>query len=341
MQPNNEDSTVNSNPDYQPSQNIQQQTPEPNPANKIVEQFQSQNPVINNQQPVDPVNAAPVLQPSSTSNPQVAPQPQPASTGYTPNYTPGGVSGYIKILKTLFSNPKSYFDSPPTNFVKAIIFPGINLGILAVATLVSSLIIAITSGLFKESSAIGEYFGGLVKNIGLVSLYASLFIFAIAGIIMIFALVSKKDIKFSSVLSMSSIFSLNFLALSASLIIGLISTWVSTTSWLSNQDLLNIINLISNIIVSLTFVYAGALIAQGISTVTDFNLFKSTVIYVISALLMIFILGKMMTTFSVYFDINFGGYSNGSSSLTQYVSPVMSPYSSSDLKAASDFMESF
>jgi len=150
----------------------------------------------------------------------------------------------------------------------------------------------------------GDFWGNIFKSAGLSGLYAIIFLAAMAGIIMIFALIAKKDVVFKDILSMSSIFSLNFLAIAVVAILGLLNVWVD------NTDFNGIVNMITNLVTSLVFIYAVVLMIQGITTVTGFNIFKSTAIFVASAIILLFVCGKMITTFAADFRISFGGYNN-------------------------------
>ena len=255
--------------------------------------------------------------PVSTPEPVVTPQPAPAPVQQpvaapqpVVNNNVGSesfIKTYINTLKTLFTNPKAFFDNPPATLAKSLIFPGINLAIMAIISIITQIISALTIKTVLVSVTVdADFFGTLFKNLGLSALYIAIFLAAIAGIIMVFALISKKTVTFKDIFSMSSIFSLNFLALAVSLIIGLFAGWVG------NIDFYSITGLISNIVVSLVFVYAGILIIQGINEVSGFNIFKSTAIYVVSIIMMAFIFGKMITTFYADFSISFGQYSNSS-----------------------------
>ena len=280
------------------------------PDNNAANNPNIQQPVVTvppNPIPIKQPVIAPVLAPQQVAQAVVS-QPQPL---YNNQSSENFVGGYLNTLKILFTNPKSYFDNAPSNFIKSVMFPAINLAIMAVVLIITSLVTALRASSIMASSfggatnvMNGEFFGTLFKNLGFSALYVVIFMFAIAGIIMIFALISKKDVNFGSIFSMSSIFSLNFLAVSVASIVGLLSVFIV------NADFSSVIGLINNLIVSLVFVYAGALIIQGITTVTGFNLFKSTIIYVASAILMIFILGKIITTFGNDFSLSFGSYSN-------------------------------
>lgn len=46
--------------------------------------------------------------------------------------------------------------------------------------------------------------------------------------------------------------------------------------------------------------------------IASLSLFKSTAIYVVSAILMIFLMGKMISSFSNDFGVSFGKYTNSS-----------------------------
>ena len=236
----------------------------------------------------DPVSE---VTPEATS-PVVAPEPTPAPVEVAAPVAPAPAAApaivasenfmvtYFKTLKTLFTEPKSFFDNPPATFVKSLIFPGISLAIMAILSIIVNIVSALTvkstilGYLGKSTTTInGDFFAGLFQNLGLSLLYVAIFMAAIAGIFMIVALIGKKTVAFKDIFSMTSIFSLNFLAIAVSMFIGLFAGWVS------NVDFTSIINLINNVIVSLVFVYAGILIIQGINDVTGFNIFKSTAIY--------------------------------------------------------------
>jgi hypothetical protein len=255
--------------------------------------------------PVQPVYQQPPVQP---------PAPQPA---YVPTSYQNPTSGYFNTLKMLFTDPKSFFDNPPANFVHSLIFPAINLGVMVLVVFLTKIIATLTysipTSIYNTDAPTGfarltaDFWGETFKSFGLGFLYAAIFLFAIAGIMMIFALISRKTTTFKDIFAMGSIFSLNFLAVAITSIIGLLIVWIT------NADFVSIVGLVNNLIISLVFVYAGVLIIQGISTVTAFNFFKSTAIYVLSTILLVFIMGKVIKTFPNDFGISFGQYSNGSS----------------------------
>ena len=237
---------------------------------------------------INPPVVAAVPQAQVVAQP-VAVQSQPAQpVSFSSNQynSEGFMVTYLKTLKTLFTDPKSFFDNPPVSFVKSLIFPAINLVIMALMVIITSIIRVLTTPTAKISlygisastgpKLDGDFFGALFKNLGLSTLYVIIFLAAISGIIMIVALISKKTVSFKDIFSMSSIFSLNFLAVSVSLILSLIIGWVG------NVDFSSVMYLLSNIVVSLVFVYACILIIQGINQVSSFNIFKSTAVYVVS-----------------------------------------------------------
>lgn len=258
---------------------------------------------------------------------QYVQQPQPVQMQQQPVYNqaaPSGnyVGGYFNTLKTLFTNPKSFFDNPPTTFLQSIIFPAINLVImllvLLVTTIISTLTTYNTEGTSPFDKLNGDFWGQLFKSVGLSALYVVLFLAVIAGIIYVFALIAKKSANYKDILSMSSIFSLNFLAVSVTAIIGL------AFSWVDNADFSSVIGMISGLIASLVFVYATVMIIQGISSVTEFNLFKSTAIFVVSSLLVVFIAGKIVTDLPKDGDLglSFGNYSNSVTKTNEIVNSL-------------------
>jgi len=311
MQPNN---------DNQPVSNNNVDSPQPINTNPPV--------VAPVPQPVAPQVVVPVAAPVQAPQPNVYNNNQYSNDNF--------ILAYFKTLKTLFVDPKSYFDNPPINLVKSLIFPAISLAIMALMVIITSVIKVLTAPTIKTTlfgistttgpKLSGEFFGELFKNLGLSALYVVIFLAAISGIIMVVALISKKTVAFKDIFSMSSIFSLNFLAVSVSLVFSLIAGWVN------NIDFSSIIYLLSNIVVSLVFVYACILIIQGINQVSGFNIFKSTAIYVVSIILMAFIFGKVIKTFPNDFSISFGSYSNSALNSGSY-----SSFTSSLEKAIEDF----
>ncbi len=318
MQPDNIiPNNLNTSPDTQPPAS---------PVQQPVTVSQPVQPII--QQPIpQPVQA--IVQPPIQ---QSVPQQNYSQTSYSE-----ASSGYFGTLKALFTNPKAYFDNPPVNFLKSVLFPAINILAMGVILMLTRIIATISAPVSKPASdalsyfsssadtvalksgfelLTGDFWGALFKNFGLSSLYAVIFLAAIAGIIMIFALIAKKDVVFKDILSMSSIFSLNFLAVAVVAVLGLLNVWVI------NADFNGIMNLIMNLVTSLVFVYAAVLMIQGITTVTGFNLFKSTTIFVASAIILIFICGKMISTFAADFSMSFGGYNNSLSSSTSAVTAI-------------------
>lgn len=276
-------------PTIQPIEPVTPSNPIATPAPIMTTNNQSANsqPVAQPIQPTQPVQTAPMVTGSSSSG------------------------GFISQLKSIFSNPKEYFDSTALDLKKSIIFVAINLGIMSVATMITSLITTLSSSGFS-----GDYFWELLKGISLCALYVSAFLFAISGIIMVASLIAKKDAKFSSVFSIISVFSLNFIAVSLASTINLLSNWINSA------DFLSILSLITNIIVSLVFIYTCSLIIHGIASTTKFNLFKSTLIYIVSTIVLVFLFSKMIDTFPIYFSISFGqysGFSGTGASLRSYL----------------------
>lgn len=261
-----------------------------------------------------PVYAQPQPQIQQQQQPQPVPVSEPVQAQYNqPAYVqPASYNsgGYFNTLKTLFTNPKAYFDNPPANILQSIIFPAINLGfmmlVLFMTTLISVLTINNEEGSSPFDKLTGEFWGQLFKSIGLSSLYIALFLAIIAGIIYVFALVAKRSAEYKDILSMNSIFSLNFLAVAVSAIVKL------AFSWVDSADFSSVITMICGLLTSLVFVYAAVLIIQGISEVTQFNFFKSTAIFVVSSVLIVFIAGKIVTDIPANgdFGLSFGGYSN-------------------------------
>ena len=235
-------------------------------------------------------------------------------------------SGYFGTLKSLFTNPTAFFDSPPASWLQALLFPVINLAIMLLVQFFVVLLSVLTMPRPEGSKGsnfdtlTGDFWGQLFKGLGLSALYAVIFIAAIAGIIYIFTLIARKDTSYRDILSMGSIFSLNFLAVAVTSLIGLLNVWITSA------DFVSIVNQITGLVTSLVFVYATVLIIQGIASVTSFNMIKSTAIFVVSMALIVFITGKIVQDLPKNgdFSIDFGGYSNSISKTTQIVNSLKS-----------------
>lgn len=211
--------------------------------------------------------------------------------------------GYIEQLKAILINPKSYLDNTADNLKKSIVFIAINLGIMSVVTFITSIIGALKSDFFS-----GDFLWSLVKNIGFGAFYALSFLFAIAGIVMVISLVAKKDAKFSSVFSVMSVFSLNFITTAINSVISLV------LSWINSSDFSNIVFVLVNIIVSIIFVYTCSLIIHGIASMAKFSLLKSTIVYVASTVVLMFVFVKIIDGFPLFFNVSFGQYGGFSGS---------------------------
>jgi len=262
----------------------------------------------------NPVAANVYNQNQPVNNTQYQPV-QSQTVSYATEYS-GGTSGYLETLKAIVTKPQEYFSNEPNSFLKSLIFPVINLVVMLVVLIITSIISIVTAPIptylsdtvSPFSKLTGDFWGELFKNAGLSALFAVIFLAAIAGIIYLSALIAKKNVSYNYVLSICSIFSLNFLAGAVVSIIALLNVWVS------NADFNSIISQIIYLITSLVFVYAIVLIIQGVNQLTGFSLAKSTVIIIASSIIILFIGGKIVKEFPANFNVSFGGYSNSVSS---------------------------
>lgn len=263
-------------------------------------------------------DAAPAPAPQPVAPPVVQPQTQPvvavASQG------PGFFMQYFTKVKSIFMNPKSVQDAAPSSIKDSLIFTAMNLGVMSVVMLITSMI---TYAVSSSPDFSGEYFGELFKGIFLSILFACIFLSAITGIIYIITLIAKKVTKFSDLFSVISLFSLNFLAVATAAIIGVLLVW------LTDVEVLSFVAMLKSLVTSLVFVYTMILIINGIVKTTNFNLFISCLIYVIPSIIFVFIMGKIISTFPIYFSLSFGNYGGVSDSV------------SSALNALKNLMESY
>lgn len=218
------------------------------------------------------------------------------------------ITKYLSELKLLLTNPKSFNSKSNTSLLKAVIFPLINIAIMAIVAFFVTIISVLTNGSkAKISDKLGDGFIlELIKSIGLNSLYAAILLALIASIVMIFVLITKKNNQFKDIVTSVSVFSLNFLAVALTSTVGLLTVWVS------NSDFSSFVNLLNNIIMSSIFTYTGVIIVIDIIKLTSLSLLKSTLIYVGSIILIVFMLGKMFDASTDYLNVSFGGYSNNS-----------------------------
>lgn len=285
----------------------------------------NENPAVAPQEPV-------IVQPQAAAAPPPPPPPpapytQQQSVQTDTTYRPASSVGYVGTLKALMTNPKEYLGSSQT-LVQSIIFSAVNLVVMIVVTMLTTVIAVLTMHTYNGdttspfSRLTGDFWGQIFKSAGLSSLYAALFLFAVAGIVLVVSLIKKRQPSFNDTMSISSIFSLNFLAVALASIVGLLAVWIN------NTDFSSIILLISSMITGLVFIYSMILIVQGVSDISGLSLITSVALVVVSTALLIFVGGKIVKGLTSDINVSFGGYNNSVSSAVNIMTALRNSFDS-------------
>ncbi len=234
------------------------------------------------------------------------------------------VGGYIDQVKAFFSRPKDLIDALSQNMTKALIFVGINLGIFSLTTIVIGIL-----GVLKANSSAkkfaeeydsdptliemnGEFWGEVFKNISLSAVYAIGFLFLLAGVVYVLSMIGQKQADFNKSFGLTSILSLNYLAASATMILGLLSLYIT--------DISEFVSLLNTSVGAIAFIYTSVLLIQGIVDNIGLSYFVTVTVFVVTVVLGTFIMGKMIKGFSTYFNVSFGSFGNNTGILVSELS---------------------
>lgn len=234
------------------------------------------------------------------------------------------VGGYIDQVKAFFSRPKELIDSLSQNMTKSLIFVGINLGVFSLTTIIIGIL-----GVLKANGSArkiaekyntdptliemnGEFWGEIFKTISLSAVYVIGFLFLLAGVVYVLSMVGQKQADFNKSFGLTSILSLNYLAASVTMVLGLLSLYIT--------DISEFISLLTISIGAIAFVYTTVLLIQGIVDNIGLSYFVTVTVFVVTVVLGTFIMGKMIKGFGRYFSVSFGSFGNNTGLLVSELS---------------------
>jgi hypothetical protein len=289
-------------------------------------------------EPSAPVAPEPVSQPQAPAQDYVQPAAQQYYAAPQPAYgsdTGDSFNGYFDGLMSLLSTPQRLINGLSQNITKAFIFIGISLGIWGGTSLVTSVlrVFKMNSSAQKTAEEFadkygtemdsvvkieldGKFWGEQFKAISLTALYAVGFILLIAGVVYILSLIGKKTADFNKSFGLTSVLSINFVAQAAVSVISLVSLY-----WTDASDF---IGLITTSIIGIAFIYSSVLLIQGLVDGVGLSYFVVICSYVVSVVFGMFVLGKMIKDYGVYFNVDFGGFGSGQTQLLRTLDSSLS-----------------
>lgn len=204
--------------------------------------------------------------------------------------------GYFNYLKVIFKNPRDFYNNLPKNIYSSLIFIFINMTIMAFTVFFTQII----GYSLNKIDLSGDLFGSIIKGMFFSSFYSLIFLFSLAGIILLLCVLKKKNINFGQSFALSSVFSINFLTVALGAFFAL---FISL-----NSDITKIILLVNSIFSSAILIYSSIIIIQGINNITDLSVFKAAFFYISLVLIWVFISGELIENFNQHFLLSFGNF---------------------------------
>jgi len=236
---------------------------------------------------------------------------------------------------SLLSSPQQLINGLSQNITKAFIFIGISLGIWGGTSLITSVLRVFKMNSSSQKAAEefaekygtdmdsvtkieldGKFWGEQFKSIALTALYAVGFILLIAGVVYVLSLIGKKVADFNKSFGLTSVLAINFVAQAAVSVISLVSLYFT--------DAADFIGLITTSIIGIAFIYSSVLLIQGLVDGVGLSYFIVICSYVITVVFGMFILGKMIKDYGVYFNVDFGGFGSSQTALLRTVDDSLS-----------------
>ncbi|NTU69332.1 hypothetical protein HGB13_00675 [bacterium] len=275
--------------------------------------------------PVQPVAPAPVQDYAQPTQQQYYGAPQAQMYG---SDSGDSFNGYFDGLKSLISTPQRLINGLSQDITKAFIFIGISLGLWAGTNLITEILRTLKMNGSAQKAAEeyadkwgtelemvtkveinGDWFGNWFKHIGLTSLYAVGFICLIAGVVYVLSLIAKKNSDFIKSFGLTSVLSINFVSAALVSVVALISLYLT--------DMADFVGLITASISGIAFIYSSVLLIKGVVENVDLSYFVVVCAYVISVVFGLFILGKMIKDYELYFSVDFGRFGSTQSALLE------------------------
>ena len=209
------------------------------------------------------------------------------------------VSGYLGSLKKLFTNPTEFIKELSAKIDNTIIFVLINVAIMFVIQFLTSIIGSVSG----KVDITGKYLWQIVSAQLYTALSAIIFVGIVALIVFVAGKISQKRSSFADSLAVSSVFSLNFLAISVTAVLGLFTIWIPSIA--------QFVILLTTITTGLAMVYSTVILIQALVQLYQYSYLRAVLIYVTSSIVLTFLVSQLFTTFSLYFSVNFGSVSGG------------------------------
>ncbi|MEI6266539.1 MAG: YIP1 family protein [bacterium] len=214
------------------------------------------------------------------------------------------VSGYLGSLKKLFTNPTEFIKELSAKIDNTIIFVLINVAFMVLAYFITSII----GSLSAEIDITGQLFWEIIKVQFFTVISGIGFLAIVALIAFLSGKISQKQATFADNLAVSSVFSLNFLAIGVSSFFGLFYIWFPSIA--------QFVLLLQTVIPSLALVYSTVILIQALVELYQYSYLRAVLIYVTSSIVILFIVGQLFTSFDLYFNVDFGSVGGGISGIS-------------------------